>query len=664
MRTQNTQNQTLQPTTGLKPSWMLTISFWVALSALFFTSGSDMFLLVGGLALGPHLTKWRMPRDSSATWIIRLLIYGGAFVFFGGNPGIGADWIFDAKTFNMLGLIAAGEAVLELWREPPPGARYHAVTVLCIGFVFLAACNTYEDRYIRFFAPVYLFFALLSLREWRADSASWRLTLPVGRGLIALACVLILGAASHFSIIKQREELMRWGYRLMMNRRNLNITGISEQPRLSSTFNTQGSTRRVLKITGKMDTMHLRGAAFDTYVNGTWNPPVSSREKVAFPDTATRTPKDKKAQDHTLTITRLGTSGGLIFAPLNAVNVVPSPGSNFDWNATLGPVVNEDPPPYSYEVIWREDDNPYGVDTHQGVLATPLKEEERQRWLQLPPEVDPRVKQLARKLTAGMLHPAQGIESIAEHLMSNHKYSRTTTRGSRDPVSSFILEKKSAHCEYFASAAVVLMRAAGIPSRYVTGYLAHESDDAGNTVVRQRDAHAWAEAWVDGAGWVTVEATPADGTPEANEEVSAWQRNWEKFQDMFQSWRENATSLSGPQIFGLVLLIVLVWFWERWRIRRRRLAAQEAEFAYASPEELRALTARFEKLLQKQNGELSQAKPLGDYAGNEAARRFLQNYNRARFGGALDEELLRDLKAQLELLEKGTAHDTDSRPTA
>ena len=644
-----------------RPSWLLTLSFWVALTALHFTSGSDMFLLVGLLALGPHLTKWRMPRDSSVIWIIRLLIFGGAFVFFGGNPGIGADWIFDAKTFNMLGLIAAGEALLELWREPPPGARYHAVTVFCIGFVFLAACNTYEDRYIRYFAPVYLLLALLSLREWRADSAGWRLTLPRGRGLVALACVLALGAASHLTITKQREQLMRWGYRLMMDRK-LNISGVSEQPRLSSTFNLQGSTRRVLKITGQMDTMHLRAAAFDTYINGTWNPPVSSREKEDFPETTPTAPKGSKL--HTLSITRLGTSGGLIFVPLNAVTVVPSPGSGFEWNAALGPVRNEDPPPYTYETTWREDDNPYGVQTYQGILCTPLKAEEKMRWLQLPPEVDPRVKQLAKRLTAGALHPAQGIEAIAEHLMSNHKYSLSTKRGPGDPVSSFILEKKSAHCEYFASAAVVLMRAAGIPSRYVTGYLAHESDGAGNTVVRQRDAHAWAEAWVEGTGWVTVEATPASGTPEANEDVSAWQRNWEKFQDAFQSWRENATALSGAQIFGLVLLIVLVWVWERWRIRRRQLAAQEAGFAYASPEELRALTARFEKLLQKQNGEISQARPLGDYAGDEAARRFLQDYNRARFGGALDQELLRELKAQLETLEKGTAHDTDPRPSS
>ena len=71
-----------------RPSWLLTLSFWVALTALNFTSGSDMFLLVGLLALGPHLTKWRMPRDSSAIWIIRLLIFGGAFVFFGGNPAL------------------------------------------------------------------------------------------------------------------------------------------------------------------------------------------------------------------------------------------------------------------------------------------------------------------------------------------------------------------------------------------------------------------------------------------------------------------------------------------------------------------------------------------------------------------------------------------------
>jgi transglutaminase-like putative cysteine protease len=68
------------------------------------------------------------------------------------------------------------------------------------------------------------------------------------------------------------------------------------------------------------------------------------------------------------------------------------------------------------------------------------------------------------------------------------------------------------HCEYFATAMVILARAAGIPARYVTGYLQGERNRFSRRfVVRQSDAHAWAEVYFPGAGWVTFDATPAAG---------------------------------------------------------------------------------------------------------------------------------------------------------
>jgi transglutaminase-like putative cysteine protease len=100
-----------------------------------------------------------------------------------------------------------------------------------------------------------------------------------------------------------------------------------------------------------------------------------------------------------------------------------------------------------------------------------------------------------------------------------------------DPVSNFLLDKRAAHCEYFASAAAVLLRCVGVPSRYVVGYYAHESDGDG-LIVRQRDAHAWTECYIDGVGWVAVDATPAMGARK-QACVAWWQRAWEKTQDRF-----------------------------------------------------------------------------------------------------------------------------------
>jgi transglutaminase-like putative cysteine protease len=586
------------------------------------------------------------------------VIYGGVFAFFGSKPGIGADWIFDAKTFNVIGLIAAGETALQLWRVPPRGARYHGLAILCIAIVFLAACNTYDDTATKFFAPAYLLFTLLALRSWRDTGSTPSVAtvspmLPRGRGFIALLFVLVLGAATHFTIVSQRQNLMRWGFEMMQNKRFFQSTGVSEQPRLSSTFNLRGSTQRVMKIEGALNDPHLRAATFDTYAGGAWTPALSARAKTDFPET----PSAQNKNFHRARITKLEELNKVIFAPLNAVNITPGIGSSFEWNKSLGPVTCEDAAPYSYDITWSDEGDEYGVALHQGILCEPISKTDQERWLQLPPEVDPRVRELAFDLTADALHPAQKVEAIAEYLLQNNKYSRTTTRGKGDPVSNFILERKSAHCEYFASATVVLLRAAGIPARYVTGFLAHESD-GDETVVRQRDAHAWAEAWIDGAGWITVDATPADGTPEANPPVPAWQRAWEKFQDAFQKWRERATALTGAQVFILVLFVIAFWLFERWRIRRKKLSQSLTSQEYFAPAQLRALALRFEKLLQKQNGEIAASRPLREYSQSEASRQFLRDYNRARFGGACDEKILQSLKAQLEQLEKGDDHDT------
>jgi len=76
------------------------------------------------------------------------------------------------------------------------------------------------------------------------------------------------------------------------------------------------------------------------------------------------------------------------------------------------------------------------------------------------------------------------------------------------PIDQFLFEERRGFCEHYASAFVVLMRAAGLPARIVTGYLGGEFNNIGNYfIVRQSDAHAWAEVWLEDKGWVRVDPT-------------------------------------------------------------------------------------------------------------------------------------------------------------
>ena len=80
----------------------------------------------------------------------------------------------------------------------------------------------------------------------------------------------------------------------------------------------------------------------------------------------------------------------------------------------------------------------------------------------------------------------------------------------RDGMDAFLFDTRRGFCEHYASAFVIMMRAAGIPARVVAGYQGGEVNPVNGTViVHQFDAHAWAEVWLEGQGWVRVDPTAA-----------------------------------------------------------------------------------------------------------------------------------------------------------
>ncbi|HSZ83434.1 MAG TPA: transglutaminaseTgpA domain-containing protein [Polyangia bacterium] len=125
--------------------------------------------------------------------------------------------------------------------------------------------------------------------------------------------------------------------------------------------------------------------------------------------------------------------------------------------------------------------------------------------------LSPRVVALARRLTAGASTDAARIATVTTWLRATHEYTLRLPHPAPelDPVESFLFETPAGHCEYFASAAALLLRAAGVPTRYVNGYLGGEWNDIGHYVaVRDNRAHSWVEAFTPDAGWVRVDATP------------------------------------------------------------------------------------------------------------------------------------------------------------
>jgi len=133
------------------------------------------------------------------------------------------------------------------------------------------------------------------------------------------------------------------------------------------------------------------------------------------------------------------------------------------------------------------------------------------RYLQIDPAISARVRELAESVTANAGDAWQKALALEDHLRSNYAYSYETIvpYQGRTPLDWFLFENRKGHCEFFASAMVVMLREIGIPARLANGFsLGERNPLTGYYEVRAMDGHAWAEGWIAGRGWVMFEPTP------------------------------------------------------------------------------------------------------------------------------------------------------------
>ncbi len=141
-----------------------------------------------------------------------------------------------------------------------------------------------------------------------------------------------------------------------------------------------------------------------------------------------------------------------------------------------------------------------------------LPRELRQYALQLPDGYNPRTLALARQWRgqAGTWGDEAIVKRALDWIRSDFAYTLETPLLGRHSVDEFLFDQKAGFCEHFSSSFVVLMRAAGVPARVVTGYTGgYRNSIGGYWLVRRSDAHAWAEVWLRTRGWVRVDPTAA-----------------------------------------------------------------------------------------------------------------------------------------------------------
>lgn len=317
--------------------------------------------------------------------------------------------------------------------------------------------------------------------------------------------------------------------------------------------------------------LYLRGRAFDLYRPSTW---TASQERttiqaVAGPPPSGITPQFKlfRLTPHpdtrwqSVTIQTLVLDDGTPYVPLET-DYLESPLSELgiDHLQNLH-LIDESRPE-----VWR-------AHLATAVRRTPPPEGDE---LALP-KLDPRIVQLAEQLFAGHETTQAKIEAVEGFFHQNFEYRLgIDVPAGQDPVTYFLLNQQSAHCEFFATAAAVLLRLGGVPTRYVTGYVPSENHGNGRWLARRKDAHAWVEAYdAQRQVWTIVEATPSDGVPElrtanwSERQREAWRAWYVQFKDSVARqgiWKTALSQLQSLWVRGM-LVALLGWAW--WTIARR-----------------------------------------------------------------------------------------------
>jgi transglutaminase-like putative cysteine protease len=331
-----------------------------------------------------------------------------------------------------------------------------------------------------------------------------------------------------------------------------------------------------------------------------------------------------------------------------------------------------------------------------------LSSYERKQYLTLP-RLDPRIPDLARRVSRDSLTDLERAIAVAQHLRRSYGYTlELPAHEVPDPLAFFLFQRRKGHCEYFASAMAVMLRTLGIPSRLVTGFQSGVYNPLTDLyVIRASDAHSWVEAWLPGRGWQTFDPTPPDPNPGASSLLAKlalyadaaetfWQDwvvsydlghqaaladkmeqasrrvsiHWlDRIFDLAANWQPRARSWFTREgmwlLAALALGVIATWsspkLWRVWRMRQgvRRVRSGKGSVADAT-----LLYQTMLKLLKRRGYQ----KPAW-FTPNEFARslpptemgllvlRFTAAYNALRFGGKAGEApQLSVLLEQLETL--------------
>lgn len=346
--------------------------------------------------------------------------------------------------------------------------------------------------------------------------------------------------------------------------------------------------------------LYLRGTAFDHYDGTTWSRTRSLRYPADQQGATVQIrPYTGAYSDQTLQIDLEPISPPVVLLPPDALA--------FKVLQRGEPVLGRPTPVFvgpegEYKYVGDDRGLRYEVFSKGSapVAAEVLDSFDRARYLTLPRQLPERVVQLARSWTSMSRSSREMAQSVERHLRTEYRYDlESPSGGAKNPLDHFLFESHRGHCEFYSTAMAVLLRAVGIPTRNVTGFVGGTYNRFGRFyAVRQGDAHSWVEVYVDGSGWVLFDPTPpASAVPQVEtsglvalirDVIEAAAQRWSRYvvgYDLEQQLRllrwaatrygegSSRTALAARSplrlaagAFGLALLVASGWY--LWRRRR------------------------------------------------------------------------------------------------
>ncbi|HPX69131.1 MAG TPA: transglutaminaseTgpA domain-containing protein [Bacillota bacterium] len=408
------------------------------------------------------------------------------------------------KGKGVLPLILAGTAVMAyFWFVYVESARLYLALFL-FASIMLYSYRTFKKR----------------LREWIA--AGCIIDYKAGRNWMICSGVVIAAALLFSAALPLKIGPVRWQWlndkavslfpfitewrNDVLESYSFSSAGYSDN-KLGGEIRWDDSVVMLVRTRGE-EALYLRGTVMDRYYENSWNK-SGKRYKEYKPGHLMPIPygKDIKVYTRDLEISHRKLLTSTIFAPYSLYRI---------QHGGKRTYMDEDSEAYASKIAATDTSYrvtsiiPY-IDVAKLRLsgAETLEEDDLRRYTALPEDIPERVRSLSHRITNAYSSNYDKAKAIEKYLRQNYMYSLKPPQlpSNKEFTDYFLFEGKEGYCTYFATSMAVLLRASGIPCRYVEGFIA-SYEGSEEREVRGTDAHAWVEVFFDGYGWVTFEPTP------------------------------------------------------------------------------------------------------------------------------------------------------------